>query len=177
MQSYTLQAQNRIDERVVNGSDPLGYSDINTPDETTTVTVRKVSDNSLATLFSDNGVTPTTNPLNTDFKGKAFFYAANDRYNIIINEGDPQTEETIGDVVFYDPTETQFTEINYSALDNPLCHIPFNINETTRLLNGSLVATRSSIATYIDIYNDRNTAAINEIRKEKRRVATRGAEY
>jgi hypothetical protein len=44
--------------------------------------VRKQSDSTLATLYSDNGVTTTSNPLTTDNDGEYSFYAANDTYKI-----------------------------------------------------------------------------------------------
>ena len=49
-----------------------------------TVTVRRVSDNALASLFSDTLPSPTVkaNPFVNDADGELFFYALNNRYNI-----------------------------------------------------------------------------------------------
>lgn len=47
-----------------------------------TVTVRRVSDGAIAAIFSDNGVTPKSNPFTNDLDGELFFYAANSRYDI-----------------------------------------------------------------------------------------------
>jgi hypothetical protein len=46
------------------------------------VYIRKESDNTNATLYSDDGVTTTTNPLTTDNDGEFSFYAADDVYKI-----------------------------------------------------------------------------------------------
>lgn len=65
------------------------------------VTVRKVSDNSLANLFSDNGVTPITNPTSTDALGKFAIYTEDGTYNIIVEEGTAE-QAAFNDVQIYD---------------------------------------------------------------------------
>jgi hypothetical protein len=56
----------------------------------------------LASIFSDNGVTPATNPLVTDSLGGFAFYAANGRYDIqLAKTGLPTTN--IPDVLLFDP--------------------------------------------------------------------------
>ncbi len=47
-----------------------------------TVTVRRVSDGGLATLFSDNAGSSKSNPFTNDADGEFFFYAADNRYDI-----------------------------------------------------------------------------------------------
>jgi hypothetical protein len=57
------------------------------------VYVRKESDNTLATLYSDDGVTPTGNPVTTDNDGEFSFYAADDDYKLqVYIEGVQQQE-------------------------------------------------------------------------------------
>lgn len=101
MERFNGQALNLQDVRIPDVGDPLGYADINAPDSSTTITVRNVSDGLLSTIYSDNVLSTKTNPFNTDNKGKYHFYAANGRYNIVIDE-DLSTEETIGDVILFD---------------------------------------------------------------------------
>ena len=66
-----------------------------------TVTVRRVSDNGLASLFSDNLSTPTVlaNPFTNDEDGELFFYAVNNRYNIELSG---PVIETRSDVMLFD---------------------------------------------------------------------------
>ena len=111
MQRFNGQALNLQDVRVVDGSDPLGYADINAPGNTTTVTVRDVSGGTLSAVFSDNLGAPTsqTNPWTTDAEGSFHFYAANGRYKVIIDEGE-STEKVIGDNLLFDFDEPYFTE-------------------------------------------------------------------
>ena len=49
-----------------------------------TVTVRRVSDGGLQSLFSDNSGTSKGNPFTNDNDGEFFFYAANNRYDIFL---------------------------------------------------------------------------------------------
>ena len=69
------------------------------------VEVRKVSDNSLATLYStDNtGGATLSNPLTTDSDGKYAFYAVNDRYKITASKsGVSIVDASLDDVLFFD---------------------------------------------------------------------------
>jgi hypothetical protein len=57
------------------------------------VYVRKESDNTLATLYSDDGVTVAANPVSTDSDGEFSFYAADDDYKLqVYIEGVQQQE-------------------------------------------------------------------------------------
>jgi polygalacturonase len=67
------------------------------------VTIRN-ADKSLATLYSDNGVTVTTNPLYTNTFGYFEFYAADGRYSIEI-AGTGIGTQTISDVLLEDPAD------------------------------------------------------------------------
>jgi len=57
----------------------------------TLVTVRKSSDNSLATLYSTNSVSSPVlpNPLTSDQNGQFWFYADDGKYNLSFNNGAP----------------------------------------------------------------------------------------
>jgi hypothetical protein len=55
-----------------------------------------------ATIYSDNGVTPATNPLTTDTTGAFSFYAADGRYQLVISGANIQTV-TMNDVLLVDP--------------------------------------------------------------------------
>jgi hypothetical protein len=55
-----------------------------------------------ASLFSDNGVTPATNPLTTDTNGQFAFYAADGRYQLVISGTNIQTQ-TVNDILLVDP--------------------------------------------------------------------------
>lgn len=54
-----------------------------------------------ATLFSDNGVTPLSNPFNADINGNFAFYAADNRYDVTIS-GANLTTYTEKDIVLND---------------------------------------------------------------------------
>ena len=70
-----------------------------------TVTVRRVSDNALASLFSDTLPSPTVkaNPFTNDSDGELFFYALNNRYNIELSGAVTETRE---DVLLFDQDDT-----------------------------------------------------------------------
>lgn len=53
----------------------------------------------LATIYSDDGVTPTANPITSDNKGYFEFYAADGLYNIYINGVETYTDVQINDTL------------------------------------------------------------------------------
>jgi hypothetical protein len=55
-----------------------------------------------ATIFSDNGVTVSPNPLTTDTNGAFSFYAADGRYQLVISGTNIQTT-TLNDILLVDP--------------------------------------------------------------------------
>lgn len=67
------------------------------------ITVRNLA-GTLATLYSDNGVTPQANPIITGRDGEYMFYAANGRYSISIT-ANGFVGESVSDVLLYDPSE------------------------------------------------------------------------
>jgi hypothetical protein len=54
-----------------------------------------------ATIYSDNGVTPATNPLTTDTNGAFSFYAANGHYQLVITGSNIETV-TVNDIILLD---------------------------------------------------------------------------
>lgn len=54
-----------------------------------------------ATIYSDNGVTVTANPLTTDTNGAFSFYAADGHYQLVITGANIQTQ-TLNDVLLVD---------------------------------------------------------------------------
>ena len=54
-----------------------------------------------ATIYSDNGITPATNPLTTDTNGSFSFYAADGRYQLVISGANIQTQ-TVNDILLVD---------------------------------------------------------------------------
>jgi len=67
----------------------------------TTITVRDRATGVKAPLFSDDGVTPKTNPFTVDSNGNYEFYVADGRYNIIQDEGLP-SELAQNDISIFD---------------------------------------------------------------------------
>ena len=87
---------------------------------TVTVRVANATPNSgaLATLFSDNAVSPTSlaNPFTGDSRGNFFFYVEDGRYDIAISGGTPViTTFTIADVEISDESYTQFSVKDFGA--------------------------------------------------------------
>lgn len=62
------------------------------------------SNNVLATLYSDNGVTTTPNPLTTNSDGEYQFYAANGTYSLVI-AATGYDGQTINGKVLFDPAD------------------------------------------------------------------------
>lgn len=57
-----------------------------------------------STIYSDDGVTPATNPLTSDSQGNFSFYAADGRYQLVVS-GTGLTTRTVTDVLLEDPTD------------------------------------------------------------------------
>lgn len=65
----------------------------------------------LATIYSDNGITPLSNPFTAGSNGAYFFYAANGRYDVTISGAGLPSPVTLADVVLLDATTfIPFTE-------------------------------------------------------------------
>lgn len=121
---------------------------------TVTVTVRLVSDGSLATIFSDNSGTGKANPFTNDADGEFFFYAADDRYNIFFTgpitdqKDDVLLQDSLAispnfrvfaDIVTATPptTEAVTANVEYADLDNSdfLARVGFQGSNTFRIKN------------------------------------------
>lgn len=88
MQRYFDAVQNRAGDALVGASVMVYIGGTTTP----------------ATLYSDNGVTPTANPLTTNVDGEYAFYAANGTYTLVITAANYDSETKPGTVLF-DPTD------------------------------------------------------------------------
>lgn len=75
------------------------------PVKSASVLVRTYPAGMPATLYSDNGVTPTANPTTTDALGLFSFYAPDGRYSITITS-DKTEPVTRTDIQLEDPTDT-----------------------------------------------------------------------
>lgn len=69
-----------------------------------TVTVLTYPGGATATIYSDNGVTPRSNPISTDGNGSFSFYAADGRYSLQIS-GPGIVNQTIPDILLEDPID------------------------------------------------------------------------
>jgi hypothetical protein len=77
--------------------------------------------NTTATIYSDNGVTPTTNPLTSDVNGAFSFYAADGRYTLSVS-ANGQVQQQFIDVLLEDPT-----------MASPLAATTLDVNNTLNL--------------------------------------------
>jgi hypothetical protein len=83
------------------------------------------NDGSLAQLFSDNGLTPVSNPTYTDQNGRYIFYAANGRYTTRIEP--PDGAEYDGkEVVLFDPADNGAASIEF--LQNGVGAVPRDVS-------------------------------------------------
>src|SRR5881296_2127176 len=70
------------------------------------VTVKIAPGGANATIYSDDGVTPITNPLTTDSDGSYEFYAANGLYDMVITaSGATFTAGNTTNLTLYDPLD------------------------------------------------------------------------
>lgn len=78
------------------------------------VSVRNFPSNTLATIFSDNGVTPKANPTSTNQYGYFEFYAADGRYSLVIS-GPGITTITVSDILLEDPADGGAAQVSFTA--------------------------------------------------------------
>lgn len=71
----------------------------------------------VATIYSDNGVTATTNPLTTDANGMFAFYAADGRYSLTITSSETATV-VVSDILLEDPQDGSPMVINGGTISN-----------------------------------------------------------
>ncbi|NSX16934.1 carboxypeptidase regulatory-like domain-containing protein [Cupriavidus taiwanensis] len=70
----------------------------------------------LASIYSDNGVTPVANPLTTDRLGEFSFYAANGRYSLEIS-GQNFVGQTLTDIALADPFDREKVDTFIAGAD------------------------------------------------------------
>jgi hypothetical protein len=85
----------------------------------------------LASLYSDNGVTALTNPTTSSATGRLQFYAADGRYDIVCSKSG-YTTTTITDVLLEDPAQGQ-----------DLYYLPAGTGAVSRTVQGKLQETVS----------------------------------
>jgi hypothetical protein len=81
------------------------------------VYVRKQIDSTLATLYSDDGVTTTSNPVTTDNDGEFSFYAADDTYKLQVFVDGVQQQE-VNHFQHFDETEFLKADNDLSDLND-----------------------------------------------------------
>jgi hypothetical protein len=79
-------------------------------------TVLQYPSNAVANIFSDNGITQTTNPVTTDSQGMFSFYTGNGRYSITFT-GSGVTKDSLIDVLIDDPAEAQAYNITGGSVN------------------------------------------------------------
>ena len=107
----------------------------------------------LATIYSDNGVTQTTNPIYSSLTGSFAFYAADGRYNIVITYGNNTV--TLNDVIIEDSQDT-LTFVDTGNLAT--------FQSTTNSYNQIGIQNKSNGAVASSSYianNDQGTASTN----------------
>lgn len=105
------------------------------------VAVKMAGTSNDATLYSDNGVTTTANPVTTDTKGYFSFYIADGWYDIVVS-GTGVTTQTITDVEIHDElsssylTETKTATAGQKAFTlTTMSYVP-GINNLSAYING-----------------------------------------
>lgn len=96
----------------------------------------------VASIYSDNGVTPAANPLTTDRLGAFAFYAANGRYSLEIS-GQNFVTQTLTDIALMDPSDREKVDTFTAGVD-------FTPDVTTQL---TLSRTPSN-ADHVEIFFD-----------------------
>ena len=91
-----------------------------------------------ATIYSDNGVTPLTNPFASDSSGRVSFYAADGRYSITVVKTGYGTV-TVSDILLEDPANPSAVKISGGSVDStPVgASVPSTGAFTTLTANGA----------------------------------------
>ena len=120
-----------------------------------TVTVRKTFTGAKASLFVDDGITPTGNPVKSDSLGNYSFYVDSGEYNIILNEG-LVTEKVITNVLI---TNNNVTVKSFDELKNA----SFPVNSVVKVLDYG--------DAYFLISNSETSILAGDVRINNRNVA------
>jgi hypothetical protein len=92
-----------------------GNGGVLTPLANASVTVYVTGTNTLAPLYSDNGVTAKTNPFTSTGTGLVEFYAPDDRYDIVVAKTGFSTV-TVADIIFEDIDDVVTTDISHADI-------------------------------------------------------------
>ena len=105
------------------------------------VTVSPAGLTTASTIYSDNGVTATANPITTGSTGRFSFYASNARYDLLISKAG-YSDIHVYDVLMYDPLDTYGTNVIASATSLVLL-----TDRDVMLVSGTTTITSISTAT------------------------------
>lgn len=83
------------------------------------VTVQTYPGGVAATIYSDNGSTVAANPLTTDTYGNFSFYAADGRYQLIVNGDNIPTDFTYTDILLEDPADPNSYVLSAGSFGSP----------------------------------------------------------
>jgi hypothetical protein len=87
------------------------------------ITVYETGTANLATIYSDNGITPLANPFTGEDDGSFSFYAADGRYDVLVHKS-PYRPVKITDILLEDPSSSKLLSIASSISDGDLTHSP-----------------------------------------------------
>src|SRR4249919_504847 len=105
------------------------------------VYVRKQSDNTLASLYSDDGVTPTSNPVTTDNDGEFSFYAGDDTYKLqVYIEG---VQQEVNHVLHYDASAFGMTLIDDADAATARATLGLTLGTNVQAYDATLAALAS----------------------------------
>jgi hypothetical protein len=102
------------------------------------VTVRVAETGFKATIYSDNGVTETDNPVITDDLGNYGFYGADGIYNIVINDG-KESQVTIPNVQLFDSEALETEPFIINDFTGSIINLPSAAVFISLHLNGRLI--------------------------------------
>lgn len=102
-------------------------------------TVYLTGTQTLATIYSNNGVTTQANPVTTDASGMFSFYAADGRYDIVVSYN--TTTKTVTDVLLEDPIDAGV--INATTLTATTGTIT-NLSSTNASISTAIIPTLTS---------------------------------
>ncbi len=119
-----------------------------------TVTVKTYPGAVTATIYSDDGITPATNPLTTDANGRFSFYAADGHYSLVVSgtsvNGTTITTYTIDDILLEDPSdENAITCTTLSGTDTT--DATSSTEAAIKTAGGLAVAKKLFVGTLLDL--------------------------
>lgn len=144
-----------------------------------TITVYEAGTLTLASLFSDNGVTAKANPHLNEADGSILFYATNGRYDIVLTKtGFTFDPDQTSDVILFDPTDATQTSFGGHLFGLTLANnttdatndidiaIGEAVSDDTVLADRSLMSLTSAFTKQLDVAWAAGTAAGGRISTE-----------